>query len=179
MAKIDRNVLGETRLSRRAVMKLIAATAGTVSVGGIIAACGPDDAEEFNATARAQAGGGQGEHGSSSPGQASSSGGSGATHHVEMNDQFHYVPDQLTISVGDTVTWTTTGFIPHTVTCDASMAANPDEHVKLPDGAEPFHSGDVAQNAEWSYTFQVAGDYTYFCVPHEMAGMIGHLTVEG
>ena len=94
-----------------------------------------------------------------------------------MNDQLKFVPDQLTISVGDTVTWRVVGFVPHTSTCDPSKAMNPDEHVKLPSGAEPWDSGNLNQGQEFSHTFTVAGEYTYFCIPHEAAGMIGHITV--
>ncbi len=97
-------------------------------------------------------------------------------HVVEMNDQLQFVPDSLTIKVGETVTWTTVGAIPHTATADSSKAADP-AHVKLPEGAEPWDSGMVNQGESWSRTFDVPGEYAYFCIPHEMAGMVASLTV--
>ena len=96
---------------------------------------------------------------------------------VEMNDQLRFEPEQLTIRVGDTVTWRTVGAIPHTSTCDEDKANQPEEHVQRPEGAEPWDSGLVNTGEEYSRTFEVAGEYTYFCIPHEAAGMIGYLTV--
>jgi plastocyanin len=96
---------------------------------------------------------------------------------VKMNDQLKFDPEQLTIQVGDTVTWRTVGAIPHTSTCDPTKAQNPDENVKLPDGAATWDSGLVSRGEEFSHTFDVAGDYTYFCIPHEAAGMVAFLTV--
>lgn len=111
-------------------------------------------------------------------GAAPQAGGQAQTHVVEMNLQLKYVPEQLTVSVGDTVTWRTVGPIPHTSTCDPSLAANPAQSVALPQGAEPWNSGDVGDGQEFSHTFEVPGDYTYFCIPHEAAGMIGSVTVQ-
>lgn len=102
----------------------------------------------------------------------------GETHLVEMNDELEFVPERLTIRVGDTVTWRTVGAVPHTSTCDPEEAQNPEEHVQLPEGAEPWDSSTVAQGEEFSHTLEVPGEYTYFCIPHEANGMVGYLTVE-
>lgn len=96
---------------------------------------------------------------------------------VEMNDQLRFVPDRLTIKVGETVTWRTVGAAPHTSTGDPAKALNPQQSVKLPDGAATWDSGLVTQGQEFSHTFAVAGEYTYFCIPHEAAGMVASLTV--
>lgn len=142
-------------LSRRRMLQLAAGSIVATAFSGLIAACnGDDDGEE-------EAGNGNGQ-----------------THTVEMNDQLVFDPDSLTISVGDTVTWVTVGAIPHTSTCDPELAANPEESVQLPEGAETWDSGTVNEGEEFSHTFEVAGDYTYFCIPHEAAGMIATLTVE-
>ena len=100
------------------------------------------------------------------------------THLVEMNDELRFEPERLTLKVGDTVTWRTVGAVPHTSTADPDKAQNPEEHVQLPEGAETWDSGTVNTDEEYSRTFEVAGEYTYFCIPHEAAGMIGYLTVE-
>lgn len=99
-------------------------------------------------------------------------------HLVEMNDELLFVPEHLTLRVGDTVVWRTVGAVPHTSTCDPDKAENPEEHVQLPEGAEPWDSGMVGEGDEYERAFEVPGEYTYFCIPHEGSGMIGYLTVE-
>ena len=100
----------------------------------------------------------------------------GGEHVVEMNDQLRFDPDRLTIKVGETVTWTTVGAFPHTSTADPDKAGDPD-HVRLPEGAERWDSGLVNQGQSFSRTFDVPGEYAYFCIPHEAAGMLATLTV--
>ena len=96
---------------------------------------------------------------------------------IEMNDQMQFAPANLTILAGQTVTWRNAGAMVHTSTCDPAMAQRP-EHAVLPDGAEPWDSGLIRKGESWSHTFDVAGEYAYFCTPHEAGGMIGSLTVE-
>ncbi len=104
-------------------------------------------------------------------------GASGATsHEVQMNDQLKFVPDKLTIKAGDTVTWRNVGTVPHTATGDPTKAVDP-AHVKLPQGAQPWDSGTVNGGQSWSHTFDMPGEYAYFCIPHEAAGMLGAITV--
>ena len=74
--------------------------------------------------------------------------------------------------------WTNTSFDMHTVTADASLAADV-SHVLLPDGAEPFNSGLIAPEKTFTKTFAVPGRYRYFCIPHEATGMVGEVVVTG
>jgi len=143
---------------------------GTILPGLVLASCGDDDSD---ATPTSVPSGEQDqqENVAQAAGQA-------RTHIVEMNDELAFVPDRLTIDVGDTVIWRTVGVMPHTATCDPAKANNPDEHVRLPEGAQAWDSGMVHQGEEFSHAFDVAGEYTYFCIPHEAAGMVGHLTVQ-
>lgn len=97
---------------------------------------------------------------------------------IEMNDQLQFDPEQLTLRVGETVTWRTVGVTSHTSTCDPAEAQSPEEHVSLPEGAETWNSGLVNQDKEFAHMFEVPGEYTYFCIPHEAVGMVGYLTVE-
>lgn len=71
-------------------------------------------------------------------------------------------PAEITIDVGDTVTWVhTTGS--HTVTSGTGAAA--------PDAGDLF---DMAlTSGSVSHTFTAAGDVPYFCRPHEAFGMTG------
>ncbi len=170
------------RLSRRSFLKFSAATLSVASMGILLSACGGGDED-------AEGEGGTGaENGTSATGAGATdatgteSGGSeaaegGENHVVEMNDQLKFDPETITVRVGDSVTWITTGAVPHTSTCDPSKTSNPD-NVSLPDGAEPWDSGNVAQDEEFTHTFEVAGEYKYICVPHELAGMIGTVVVE-
>ena len=47
--------------------------------------------------------------------------------------------------------------------------ATMENSVRLPEGAAPFHSGDLEPEEAFEYTFEVPGRYRYFCVPHEAA----------
>ncbi len=74
-------------------------------------------------------------------------------------------PDaSLTIESGDTVEWTWTDALPHSVT---SLAGS----------AEAFDSGIITGLGNvYSYTFTVVGDNDYECVVH--SNMFGTITVE-
>lgn len=96
--------------------------------------------------------------------------------------EFAFEPDELTVSVGETVRW---GFASggHNLSCRPEDA---DEAV-LPDGAEPFASYGPEQDPEvtlvsrgetYEHTFEVAGQYTYVCIPHTDSGMVGTIHVE-
>lgn len=96
---------------------------------------------------------------------------------VEMTGALNFQPSSLTIQAGDTVEWRNVSDIPHTVTADPEEAADP-SHVALAEGAEPFDSGFIQAGDTFSHTFDVPGEYRYFCIPHEGAGMVATLTVE-
>lgn len=96
---------------------------------------------------------------------------------VEMTNTLNYEPASVTIQAGDTVKWLNTSQLVHTVTADPDEAKN-DDSVALPDGAEPFDSGELAANETFTHTFEEPGTYKYFCIPHEAAGMIGTVIVE-
>ena len=80
----------------------------------------------------------------------------GATHSVEIVD-FAFAPATLTITAGDTVTWTNADAIEHTATSTGGA----------------FDSGPLAQGASYSMTFTTPGTYDYLCTPHPtMTGRI-------
>lgn len=99
-----------------------------------------------------------------------------AEHEVRMKG-FRFVPSELEIQAGDTVRWVNSTRIVHTVTADPSRARRADS-VRLPAEAEPFDSGFMRAGKEYTHTFTEPGEYRYFCIPHEMAGMIGTVTVK-
>ncbi|HLZ10163.1 MAG TPA: plastocyanin/azurin family copper-binding protein [Chloroflexota bacterium] len=96
---------------------------------------------------------------------------------VKMTDANKFDPAAITISKGATVTWTNGSTMVHSVTDDPAKAAVKAD-AQLPDGATAWDSGLLQPNATYSHTFDVAGTYKYFCVPHEALGMLGTITVQ-
>ena len=71
-------------------------------------------------------------------------------------DNFVFEPAQLTVKVGQTVTWTNRDDIPHTVVC-----------------AGKFRSKTMDTDGTFSFTFTAPGDYKYFCSLHpHMTGAV-------
>jgi plastocyanin len=95
---------------------------------------------------------------------------------VEMNDQNKFVPELVTIKKGGTVTWKNVGTMVHNVSTDATMAADK-AHAAIPSTAKPFTSPMLNGGQSFAHTFDVAGEYTYFCQPHEALGMVGRVVV--
>jgi len=119
-------------------------------------------------------------------GSGSGSGCGGDDYDVGMSASA-FEPRVVTVEVGDTVVWKNTTQRAHTVTA---------YEAELPEGADFFASGgyestDAARDGwlqnggaiytcdTYEHTFEVAGEYPYFCVPHERAGMVGTVVVEG
>lgn len=76
-------------------------------------------------------------------------------------DGFAFKPDSVTVTVGDTVTWTNQDGVPHTATAD--------------DGA--WNAGSIAgDGGTASVTFSAAGTFAYHCNFH--GGMSGSIVVE-
>lgn len=69
-----------------------------------------------------------------------------------------FVPSNRTVSAGTTVTWTNKEGTVHTVT------------------GTGFDSGNLANNATFSFTFPVAGTFPYHCTIHPT--MAGTITVQ-
>lgn len=105
-------------------------------------------------------------------------GGEASGRTIEMDDQMAFIPTSLTIAVGEMVTWRNTGrAMVHTATADPSLVRNT-SNVALPDGAAPWSSDSIGPGQSWSYTFEVPGEHRYCCLPHELAGMVGAVTVK-
>jgi plastocyanin len=72
-------------------------------------------------------------------------------------DNFAFSPAELTVALGTTVVWTNHDDIPHTVTSS--------------DGAFKSHALDTDDS--FSFTFEKAGSYQYFCSLHpHMVGTV-------
>ncbi|HEX5504148.1 MAG TPA: plastocyanin/azurin family copper-binding protein [Thermomicrobiales bacterium] len=114
--------------------------------------------------------------GSGSGGGSSSGGGNAKATTIQMSTGSMYSPAKVTVAKGTAVTWVNADTTTHTATDDPSKASKK-EDAALPSGAQPWDSGNLDPGGRWSHTFDVAGDYTYFCIPHESEGMVGHITV--
>jgi plastocyanin len=93
-----------------------------------------------------------------------------------MTSALKFEPSRLTIPKGTTLTWRNTGAVGHTVTDNPTKAANKAD-AALPSGAEPWDSGNIDAGGTFQHTFDTPGTYTYFCIPHEAAGMVATITV--
>jgi plastocyanin len=102
---------------------------------------------------------------------------------VEMTDDLVFRPAEVTVAQGGTVTWENVGSVGHTVTAYED---------RIPNGATFFASGGVdtergarndvtagliGEGETYTHTFDVAGTYEYFCIPHESTGMVGTVEV--
>lgn len=102
---------------------------------------------------------------------------------VAMTGDLNFEPDRVRVGVGDTVVWTNPDTVDHSVTAYEG---------ELPDGAtyfasggfdseaaarEAYRTGAVEQDETYSHTFETAGEFPYFCIPHE-SGMRGTVVVE-
>jgi amicyanin len=65
-------------------------------------------------------------------------------------DHNTFIPAEITVVPGSTVTWTNTEAMPHTVV----------------DQNKAFRSKTLVKDASFSFTFTTAGDYDYLCSIH-------------
>lgn len=78
-----------------------------------------------------------------------------------------FSPQNLTIHTGDTVFWTNTDVLQHTVTSGNPCTSN-----------GMFNSGVMDPDAQFSFTFDNVGLFNYYCLFHCIGGMRGDVTVE-
>ena len=107
--------------------------------------------------------------------QVNAPGFAAATKTVKMgsdNGQLVFVPDEIKVCKGDTITWVNNKGGPHNVVFDEEA---------IPEGVNVDSismDGQLGEEGEtFTKKFDVAGDYAYFCEPHRGAGMNGNLKV--
>jgi plastocyanin len=81
--------------------------------------------------------------------EESNNAGPGLVATVSM-DHNTFIPDEITVVPGTTVTWVNKETMPHTVV----------------DTNKGFRSKTLAKNASFSFTFAAAGEYGYLCSIH-------------
>ena len=91
----------------------------------------------------------------------------GQVKHVINVTDFKFTPDELQISVGDTVEWKNTQGYHNINGIKATFPLNP----------ESF-GNSTGFNWTYKYVFKTAGKYDYHCDPHAENGMIGKVEVK-
>jgi plastocyanin len=97
-----------------------------------------------------------------------------------------FVPDVYEATVGETVRWKNTSGAKHTVTAyedrmpeEAAYFATGDYESEA-DAREAWYDslgGGLGPRETFEHTFDVPGRYSYVCIPHERAGMVGTVVV--
>ena len=94
--------------------------------------------------------------------QEQSAQGGGSAVKVDMKD-VAYVPMEVTVKKGGTITWTNSDAFPHTVTKESGPGPK-------------FDSGNIGDGESFEQKFTVAGKIDYFCEIHSTQK--GTITVE-
>lgn len=87
-----------------------------------------------------------------------------------------FSPQGVAVPPGTTIRWT--NHDPgnsHTAT--AYGAPDYDRQRRIPDGAEVWDSDYLLPDKSFEVTLTEPGVYDYYCLPHEMAGMVGRIVV--
>jgi plastocyanin len=135
--------------------KLLVLLTACLALGLTFAACGDDDEDD-----------GGGSASTTTTEQTDTGGGAtkpaGGSETVDMKD-IQFVPKDVTVKAGTTITWTNSDQVPHTVTKDGGPGAD-------------FDSGNVDPGATFEQTFDEPGKVDYVCTIHP--GQAGTVTVE-
>jgi plastocyanin len=135
--------------------KLLALILACLALGLVVAGCGGDD----------DGGGGDGGSQSEQPAdQGGGGGGSGSQ--VSMAD-LQFSPSEVTVSAGDTITFTNDESVPH----DVHKTSGPGEDF----ASGP--SGGMQEGDTFELTLDEPGTYEYVCDVHA-PGMAGSITVK-
>lgn len=109
----------------------------------------------------------------------------GTTHEVQMiqeGTEYKYVPAALTIRTGDVVVFKSVSGGLHNVQFEVGKV--PEGALAILNAAIPNRQGDMSSelvdaggSVTISFAGAPAGDYDYFCLPHQTMGMKGKITV--
>lgn len=93
---------------------------------------------------------------------------------VSENGEFYFDPIGVRVDPGTTVRFILENDVHN------SVAYHPDNDrpLRIPEGAEPWASPVFTEpGASFEVTLTEEGVYDYFCLPHEMMGMVGRIVV--
>lgn len=88
---------------------------------------------------------------------------------VKATGASSFDPKELSVEVGDTVTWEFEAILHNVVFTTIELNSHPECATALPDKC-----GAVGE--EWDHTFETAGEFPFFCIIHG-AGMSGKIVV--
>jgi plastocyanin len=97
-----------------------------------------------------------------------------------------FLPARYEAAVGDTVVWGNTSARAHTITAVQSelpegaayfASGGFDSQSAATDGWQSGLEGGVSPDGTYEHTFEVAGEFPYYCIPHIAAGMKGTVIV--
>jgi len=94
----------------------------------------------------------------------------GQTVVVAPDGSLRFSPESFTVPAGSTVTWEWGGN-GHNVKAETTPSGS-DWSGTPGDGSTTYGSGHT-----YSHTFETAGEYDYYCAPHQSVGMTGSFTV--
>jgi amicyanin len=123
-----------------------------LALGLVAAGCGGDDDDE---------GGGNGAATTEQPADEGGGGGGGGGGSEVSMEGIQFQPAEVTVGVGDTVTWTNDDSVAHDVTADSFSSGE---------------GGGMASGDTFEQTFDEAGTFDYVCTVHP--GMEGTVVVE-
>ncbi|WP_424004355.1 plastocyanin/azurin family copper-binding protein [Haloarcula salina] len=172
--------------TRRTFIRGLAVTATGTAIAGCSSSGGSnsgngDSGSDGSASGDGSSDGSGGDDGGSSGGSEWTQ-----TSTVEMTDELAFEPKKIQVEAGTTVTFENVGSIGHTVTAYED---------KIPDGATYFASGgfdslqaakdgysngqkgNIPKGESYEVTLETTGTYEYYCIPHEMNGMVGQIKV--
>ena len=127
--------------------RVIALLAACLALGFVVAGCGGDDDN--------------GDSGGSDTKEQPAPAAKGGSTEVSMKD-IKFNPSEVTVKVGDTVTWTNDDSVGHDVTADSFKSGD---------------AGGLQNGATFKHTFDKAGAFDYVCTVHP--GMEGTVKVTG
>ena len=89
----------------------------------------------------------------------------------------NFMPETLTVSVGDTVTWVNGESITHTITSGTFSDVDETTGLRGSEAADGVFDEKLSEKGgTFSYTFETAGTFQYFCDIHD--GMNATVVVE-
>ncbi|HVO65716.1 MAG TPA: plastocyanin/azurin family copper-binding protein [Syntrophales bacterium] len=84
-------------------------------------------------------------------------------------------PIGVYINPGQTIRWIVEANV-HTTT--AYHPRNDNHSLRIPENATPWNSGYLVNPGQhFDIKLEIEGVYDYYCIPHEMAGMVGRIIV--
>lgn len=93
---------------------------------------------------------------------------------IEMHGADRYQPATISVPQGTEVVWSNASSTVHT----ADTAEGTAPEVRVPEGAEPWSSGEVGPGEVVSRTLEEPGVYVFACRIHGPDGMVGVVRVE-